>query len=57
MTPHQDTKGAGKDTLEGGNDNDTMTGGADADKFKGGPGTDTALDYNASQGDTKDSVP
>lgn len=49
--------GAGKDRLEGGNDNDTLTGGADADRFKGGPGIDTATDYNASEGDTKNSIP
>ena len=49
--------GLGKDRLEGGKGNDTLTGGAGPDKFSGGPGTDTATDFNAAEGDTKDSIP
>ena len=34
----------------------TLTGGADADFFSGGSGTDTATDFNAVEGDTKDTT-
>jgi Ca2+-binding RTX toxin-like protein len=46
---------AGNDILRGSLGNDTLTGGANADQFSGGAGTDTATDFNAGEGDTKDS--
>jgi hypothetical protein len=47
---------AGKDILRGSLGSDRLTGGVDADSFSGGPGTDTATDFNASEGDTKDNT-
>jgi hypothetical protein len=49
--------GEGDDTLRGGGDNDKLTGGARADHFGGGSGTDTAIDFNAAEGDTRNSIP
>jgi Ca2+-binding RTX toxin-like protein len=45
------------DLLCGGNGNDKLTGGRGADHFGGGFGTDTATDFNASQGDTEGGIP
>jgi Ca2+-binding RTX toxin-like protein len=36
--------------------NDRLTGRTEADRFEGGSGTDTATDFTASQGDTKDNT-
>jgi hypothetical protein len=47
---------AGKDILRGGMGNDRLTGGTEGDFFNGGPGTDTATDFNAGEGDTKDAT-
>jgi hypothetical protein len=47
---------AGKDLMCGGRGDDRLRGGAGADFFGGGPGTDVALDFNAGEGDTKDST-
>jgi predicted extracellular nuclease len=49
--------GQGDDQLSGGQGQDRLTGGADADHFDGGVGNDTATDFDATQGDTKVSVP
>ena len=46
----------GKDLLCGARGNDRLSGGADADRFEGGPGTDTATDFKAAEGDTKDAT-
>ena len=46
----------GKDLLCGGRGNDQLTGGADAGHFSGGIGKDTATDFNAGEGDTKDTT-
>ena len=46
----------GNDLLCGARGNDRLTGGTEADRFKGGSGTDTATDFTASQGDTKDNT-
>ena len=46
--------GAGTDILRGEGGNDTLTGGSGPDSFNGGPGNDTATDFNAGMGDTKD---
>ena len=35
----------------------TLTGNAGADFFSGGPGTDTATDFNAGEGDTQSAIP
>jgi CSLREA domain-containing protein len=48
--------GADDDRLLGNAGRDTLTGGTDADSFSGGSGTDQATDFNASEGDTKDST-
>lgn len=47
----------GRDLLCGGRGNDRLSGGADADRFEGGSGTDTATDFNASQGDSRVGIP
>lgn len=44
---------AGNDILIGESGNDVFTGGLGADKFSCGPGTDTVLDFNSSEGDSK----
>jgi len=46
--------GAGTDILRGESGDDTLTGGSGPDSFNGGPGNDTATDFNAGMGDTKD---
>jgi uncharacterized repeat protein (TIGR01451 family) len=46
--------GDGDDIMRGGDDNDSLTGRTGADLFSGGPGSDTAVDFNAGQGDTSD---
>ena len=33
-----------------------MSGGSGGDRFSGGSGTDTATDFNATQGDTRDNT-
>ena len=48
--------GQGNDRLEGGNDDDTLTGGLGVDFFSGGPGSDSVTDFNATEGDTKDTT-
>lgn len=45
--------GADNDQLLGSNGNDKLTGGTGADFFSGGLGTDTNLDFNAAEGDTR----
>jgi CSLREA domain-containing protein len=47
---------AGKDLMCGGRGDDRLRGGTEADFFGGGPGSDMALDFNAGEGDTKDST-
>ena len=49
--------GEGDDTLRGGDNNDRLTGGLGADHFGGGSGTDTAIDFNAAEGDTRSGIP
>lgn len=44
--------GPGNDTMNGGESNDTLRGAQGADFFDGGLGTDSAVDYDPSQGDT-----
>jgi Leucine-rich repeat (LRR) protein len=44
----------GNDLLCGGAGNDILAGGNGADVFSGGTGTDRALDFNATEGDTRD---
>ncbi len=44
------------DTFNGNNDDDTLTGSLGRDSFSGGPGTDSATDFNAVEGDTKDTT-
>jgi hypothetical protein len=44
----------GTDMLCGGAGNDILAGGKGADVFSGGTGTDLALDFKASEGDTRD---
>lgn len=57
MNGNDTLKGLGEsDLLCGGNDDDTLTGGLGGDIFSGGPGTDSATDFNASQGDKQDST-
>jgi Ca2+-binding RTX toxin-like protein len=48
--------GTGDDRLNGGINDDRLTGGVGADSFSGGPGKDVATDFDASEGDTKDST-
>ena len=45
------------DLMCGGNGNDKFTGGLGADHFGGGSGTDTATDFNAGEGDTRQGIP
>jgi bacillolysin len=47
---------ADKDILRGNLGDDALTGGTQADSFSGGPGTDSAPDFNAAEGDTKDTT-
>jgi VCBS repeat-containing protein len=47
---------AGNDLLCGGRGKDRLTGGLGADHFGGGLAPDTATDFNAAQGDTKDAT-
>lgn len=47
--------GAGNDNVRGGAGNDVLYGEAGKDRFECGPGTDTIIDFNASEGDTKTS--
>ncbi len=49
--------GGGIDLLSGGKGDDRLTGGADADHFDGGQGSDTATDFNQSEGDTQSNLP
>ncbi len=49
--------GGGIDLLSGGKGDDRLTGGADADHFDGGQGSDTATDFNQSEGDTQINLP
>ncbi|MEO8425053.1 MAG: M4 family metallopeptidase [Actinomycetota bacterium] len=46
--------GEGDDSLSGDRGNDTLIGGPGADLFSGGPGDDTAVDFDAGEGDTTD---
>jgi VCBS repeat-containing protein len=46
--------GPAADNLSGGAGNDRLTGGPGPDRFSGGTGTDTAIDFNAAEGDTAD---
>jgi Ca2+-binding RTX toxin-like protein len=46
----------GKDLLCGARGNDRLSGGTEADSFSGGAGTDTATDFKAAEGDTKDAT-
>ena len=47
--------GAGNDNVRGGAGNDALYGEAGKDRFECGPGTDTIIDFNSSEGDTKTS--
>ena len=47
--------GAGNDNVRGGAGNDVLYGEAGKDRFECGPGTDTIIDFNGSEGDTKTS--
>ena len=48
---------AGKDILRGSAGGDTLTGGTQADSFDGGSGTDTATDFNTTEGDSRKNIP
>ena len=48
---------AGKDILRGSAGGDTLTGGTEADSFDGGSGTDTATDFNTTEGDSRKNIP
>jgi Ca2+-binding RTX toxin-like protein len=63
-TPAKDANGndalcgnAGKDILRGSAGGDTLTGGTEADSFDGGSGTDTATDFNTTEGDSRKNIP
>lgn len=47
--------GKGNDDLKGGKGNDVMWGGSGADHFDCGSGDDIIMDFNPSEGDTKES--
>jgi Ca2+-binding RTX toxin-like protein len=48
--------GTGNDMLYGEAGNDVLTGGSGADFFSGGADSDTNVDFNASQGDSRDNT-
>jgi len=63
-TPAKDANGndalrgnAGKDILRSSAGGDTLTGGTEADSFDGGSGTDTATDFNTTEGDSRKNIP